>query len=99
MSIHFSKGQRDSSVGDNQETWGQLGFNAVTVGNYISLPIIATSFSANCSIIRHMEYHHFFAEYFHDCFFLFEAMQGIICRCQSQLQHPISLEVGIVQLV
>lgn len=81
MSVHFSKGQHDSCVGDNQETWGQLGFNAVTVGKYINLLITATSFSAKCSIIRHKGYHHFFAEHFlWFLLLLFETMQGITCR-------------------
>lgn len=65
MPAHFfSKGQHDSCAGDNQETQGQLCFNAVTVGMFISLLVTATYVLAKCLLIRNMGYHRVFGEYF-----------------------------------
>lgn len=68
---------------------GNLGFNAVTVGKYINLLVTATSFSAKCSIIRHMGYHNFFAEYF--CAFFVVVVCLKPCKeLLADLQMPIT---------
>lgn len=101
--FNFSKGQRDSCVGDNQETWGQLGLNAVTVGKYINLLTAATSFSGKCSIIRHQGYHHFFTEY--SCDFVVVVVwnharnYAQVCKAYSQLQHPALVQVNIIIVI
>lgn len=85
VSSFFLKGQHDSCAGDNQETQGQLSFNAVTVGMFISLLVTATYVLAKCLLIRNMGYHHFFGKYF--MFFFFS--------CCLKQQHPVPCEATV----